>query len=141
MPALSQINVIVKDMKATLEFYRRLGLSIDADGSEFHVEVVFPNGTSIEFDTVESVSSWDSGWNGSLGSGVVIGLALDSPVAVDTVYREVTATGAKGRQPPYDAFWGSRYAIVEDPDGNGVGLMGPMDAARKYWPPRPPPTA
>lgn len=40
-----------------------------------------------------------------------------------------------------DVDWGARYAIVEDPDGNGVGLMSPIDPERKYWPPRRPPAA
>jgi uncharacterized glyoxalase superfamily protein PhnB len=41
----------------------------------------------------------------------------------------------RGRQPPYDTFWGARYAIVEDPHGNHVGLMSPSDPARKSAPP------
>ena len=139
MLQFNQLNVIVKDMKATVDFYRRLGLTIDAGGTEFHVEVAFPNGMSIEFDTVDSVHVWDSGWDGSLGSGVVIGLALESRDAVDALYSEVIASGGKGRQVPFDAFWGGRFAVVEDPDGNGVGLMSPIEAERKYWPPKEPP--
>ena len=38
-------------------------------------------------------------------------------------------------QPPFDAFWGARYAIVADPDGNDVGLMSPIDESRRTWPP------
>ena len=38
----------------------------------------------------------------------------------------------------YDAFWGARYAIVEDPDGHTVGLMGPIDRTRGYIPSGPP---
>jgi len=30
---------------------------------------------------------------------------------------------------------GARYAIIEDPDGIAVGLMSPIDAARKTPPP------
>jgi len=25
--------------------------------------------------------------------------------------------GTGGQQPPYHAFWGARYAVMEDPDG------------------------
>lgn len=141
MPAYSQLNIIVKDMKATVDFYRRLGLSIDANGDEVHVEVAFPNGITIEFDTIESVHVWNSGWKGSTGSGVVIGFSVDSRDAVDALYRDVKASGGKGQQPPFDAFWGGRYAVVEDPDGNAIGLMSPIDSERKYWPPKKPPTA
>jgi uncharacterized glyoxalase superfamily protein PhnB len=47
----------------------------------------------------------------------------------------VTGAGYGSQQPPYDAFWGSRYAIVEDPDGNAVGLMSPVDPTRRSTPP------
>jgi uncharacterized glyoxalase superfamily protein PhnB len=45
------------------------------------------------------------------------------------------SNGYLGRQPPFDAFWGARYAIVADPDGNDVGLMSPVDESRRTWPP------
>jgi catechol 2,3-dioxygenase-like lactoylglutathione lyase family enzyme len=54
---------------------------------------------------------------------------------------ELTAAGHRAHQPPYDAFWGARYAIVDDPDGHPVGLMSPVDERRKSWPPAPPPGA
>ena len=75
------------------------------------------------------------------GGGIVLGVALPARAAVDAIYAEVTAAGYAGRQPPYDAFWGSRYAVVEDPDGHQVGLMSPIDDSRKTWPPVPPPRA
>ena len=61
-------------------------------------------------------------------------MALASRDAVDTRYAELTGDGCVGRQPPYDAFWGARYAIVQDPDGRDVGLMSPIDPDRKYQP-------
>lgn len=39
------------------------------------------------------------------------------------LYAELTGAGYPGRSEPWDAFWGSRYAIVADADGNLVGLM------------------
>ena len=45
------------------------------------------------------------------------------------MYADLTGAGYRGQQPPYDAFWGARYAVVEDPDGNAVGLMSPSDPA------------
>ena len=40
------------------------------------------------------------------------------------------------QQEPYDAFWGARYAVVSDPDGNGVGIMSPIDPAQRRDEPR-----
>jgi uncharacterized glyoxalase superfamily protein PhnB len=140
-PTLSQLNMVVRDMDATLAFYRRLGFVIEAEPGASHVELPLPNGLVVEFDDVESVAMWHSGWPGNTGGGIVLGVALPARAAVDAIYAEVTAAGHAGRQPPFDAFWGSRYAVVEDPDGQQVGLMSPIDDARKTWPPVPPPRA
>ena len=70
---------------------------------------------------------------------VVLGFAVASREAVDEIYTDLTGAGHAARQPPYDALWGARYAIVEDPDGNNVGLMSPIEDSRKSWPPQPPP--
>ena len=52
-------------------------------------------------------------------------------------YAALTAAGYPSQQEPYDTFWGSRYAILEDPDGNAVGLMSVPDPARRSPPPDP----
>jgi hypothetical protein len=58
---------------------------------------------------------------------------------VDEIYTDLTAVGYGSHQPPYDAFWGAHYAIIDDPDGNRVGIMSPEDPQRKFWPPPQPP--
>lgn len=67
--------------------------------------------------------------------GALIGFSLPTREAVDQRYEELMAGGYQGRQPPYDAFWGARYAVVADPAGNDVGLMSPIDEKRKTWRP------
>ena len=69
------------------------------------------------------------------GSRGVLGFKLPSRNAVDDRYADLVGAGYSGRQPPYDAFWGARYAIVQDPDGNDVGLMSPSDPGRRTGPP------
>jgi uncharacterized glyoxalase superfamily protein PhnB len=66
---------------------------------------------------------------------VVLGFRVASREAVDEVYAELTGAGYAGLQPPLDAFWGARYAIVEDPDGVAVGLMSPISPDYKSLPP------
>jgi catechol 2,3-dioxygenase-like lactoylglutathione lyase family enzyme len=136
-----QVNLVVRDMDATIAFYRKLGLEID-DGQDWppgsgaqHVDVAFPNGVRLEFDNVPMAKIWHAHWRErGHGSRVVLGFTLPSREAVDERYAELTAAGYTGRQPPYDAFWGARYAVVEDPDGNDVGLMSPIDPKRKFVP-------
>jgi catechol 2,3-dioxygenase-like lactoylglutathione lyase family enzyme len=136
-PDLHMLNVIVGDMPASLDFYRRLGVVIPGGESEpgAHVQLRMPGGFSLELDTAESARVWHAGWRADPASvGVVIGFSLPSREAVDERYAELTSAGYLGRQPPFDAFWGARYAIVADPDGNDVGLMSPVDESRRTRP-------
>jgi catechol 2,3-dioxygenase-like lactoylglutathione lyase family enzyme len=134
-PTFNQLNLVVRDMDATVTFYRRLGLDITAEPGSEHVGVELPNGMSLDFDSKTFAPQWDSGWSGSTGGSTVLGFAVASRDDVDAIYAELVAAGYRGRQPPYDAFWGARYAIVNDPDGNGVGFMSPVEKDRKFWPP------
>lgn len=138
-PVLSQLNIVVADMTASLDFYRRLGLVAKADDEGMHAQVSLPGGLSVEWDVADFARIWDSGSPGPAGGGVVFGFSVSTRQAVDAKYAELTAAGYHGRQRPYDAFWGARYAIVDDPDGNGVGLMSPRDDALQSWPPAPAP--
>jgi len=69
----------------------------------------------------------------------VLGVKVDSREAVDERYDVLTSAGYRSQLAPMDAFWGARYAIVEDPDGNAVGIMSPSDPAYRSEPPRPEP--
>ncbi|MGI8627891.1 MAG: VOC family protein [Geodermatophilaceae bacterium] len=138
-PPLSQLNVVVTDMTASLSFYARLGWEITRAGDD-HAVAHFANGLSVEFDTVDFVPMWDSGYRGDTGGSTVLGVSVPRRDEVDELYAELIASGRVSRQPPYDAFWGSRYAIVEDPDGNPVGMMSPSDDEHRTWPPTTPPS-
>jgi catechol 2,3-dioxygenase-like lactoylglutathione lyase family enzyme len=124
-PRLDMLGLVVRDMAAALAFYRRLGLEI-ADGaeSEAHVEATLPGGLRIAWDTVEVMQSFDPGWAPAAG-GAAFSLAflVDSPAEVDSLYAELTGAGYAGHLEPWDAFWGQRYAVVKDPDGNDVALF------------------
>ena len=134
-PILNQFNLVVQDMEATLAFYRKLGLTIrdtDPAWAMHHRSAVMANGFSLDFDSVEFASQWNVGWPRRAGGGMgVLGFALPSREAVDKLYADLTAAGYKSQQTPFDAFWGSRYAVIEDPDGNAVGLMSPMDESHQ----------
>src|SRR5262245_32809485 len=137
-PDLHMLNVVVGDMAASLDFYRRLGIAVpgDPDSAGAHLQLTMPGGFSLELDTAESARLWHAAWRaGPAGARVVLGFVLAGRQAVDDRYAELTAAGYRGRQPPFDAFWGARYAIVADPDGNDVGLMSPVEESRRTWPP------
>jgi len=64
----------------------------------------------------------------------VIGFKVRGREEVDVIYADLTGAEYVGQQEFYDAFWGARYAIVEDPSGNAVGIMSPVDPSRRAAP-------
>jgi catechol 2,3-dioxygenase-like lactoylglutathione lyase family enzyme len=133
-PLLDQMSLVVSDMEATVTFYRRLGLEIPDTDTAFqahHRSARLPGGIDLDFDSDEFARHWDVGWQ---SGRAVLGFRVSSRERVDALYAQLTAYGYVGQQPPYDAFWGARYAIVEDPDGNPVGIMSPVDPDRRSRP-------
>lgn len=119
------IELVVSDMAATLAFYRRLGLDIPADADDQpHVDLDI-GGMHLAFDTEDTIRSFDPDWSPPSGGGhrVALGFACASPSEVDAAWADLTGAGYQGHLPPWDAFWGMRYAVVRDPDGTPVDLF------------------
>jgi uncharacterized glyoxalase superfamily protein PhnB len=142
-PVLKQLNLVARDFDASVEFYRRLGVEVPTTEATAmgHAEAHQDNGFVLEVDNVTSAGLWSAAWRKPEGSSsrAVIGFEMPTRESVDERYDDLVAAGYEGRQRPYDTFWGSRYAIVADPDGNDVGLMSPPDKSRASWPPEPSP--
>jgi catechol 2,3-dioxygenase-like lactoylglutathione lyase family enzyme len=125
------VGIVVSDMARSLAFYRTVGLHIPQDADkEPHVEVTLPGGLRLGWDTLETIRSFDPHW-APPEHGYRIGLAfrLDNPSEVDAMYDALVGEGYDGHKAPWDAFWGMRYAVVHDPDGNGVDLFSPLPDA------------
>jgi catechol 2,3-dioxygenase-like lactoylglutathione lyase family enzyme len=118
-----QVNLVVSDLADTVRFVRLLGWEVEHPGYP-HLEVGF-GPVSVEFDEVEAARRWHAATPGAGSGGAVVTLAVPDRAGVDAAYDRVTAAGYPGPQPPVDAFWGSRFAVVADGDGNQFGLMSP----------------
>jgi catechol 2,3-dioxygenase-like lactoylglutathione lyase family enzyme len=105
-PVLDQINLVVRDMEASLAFYRRLGVDIPDRMPQWDPHHRSANATGgLDFDLDSAVFAHD--WNeGSRGPACVVGFKLASSDAVDAVYADLTGAGYRGQQSPYNAFWG-----------------------------------
>jgi catechol 2,3-dioxygenase-like lactoylglutathione lyase family enzyme len=127
-PQLDLIGVVVDDMARALAFYRHLGLDIPADAdTEPHVEVTLPGGMRLAWDTIDTIRSFDPDYQPSSGdSRIGLAFRLDTPAEVDATYERLVAAGYHGGKPPWDAFWGQRYAVIHDPDGNSADLFAPL---------------
>jgi catechol 2,3-dioxygenase-like lactoylglutathione lyase family enzyme len=140
-PRLDQVNLVVHDVESSRAFYSRLGLDFgdarDPVWAAHHVSA--PTGDDYSFDvdldSTSFVSKWNRGWPG--GAGAVLGFKVETRHEVDDLVAELAAAGVTVQQEPYDAFRGARYAVVSDPDGNGVGIMSPIDDAYRSKPPDP----
>ncbi|GAA4813382.1 VOC family protein [Streptomyces ziwulingensis] len=125
------IGLVVSDMAASVTFYRRLGFPFPEGSEEApHAEAGLPGGIRLLLDTEETVRSFLPGWRPPSGAGrASLALCCDTPEEVDALYGELTGAGCHGELKPWDAFWGQRYAIVHDPDGNGVDLFAALPGA------------
>jgi catechol 2,3-dioxygenase-like lactoylglutathione lyase family enzyme len=129
-PSLNVIGLVVADMAASLAFYRRLGLDAPtAADTEPHVEIALPGGLRLALDTQETIRSFDPEWTEPKGGArISLAFACADPAGVDATYTALVDAGHEGHKPPWDAFWGQRYAILHDPDGNSVDLFAPLPA-------------
>ncbi len=141
-PIFDQLNIVSDDMRKTIDFYRLLGVEIPEpavgkSGEPFHVNGDAGGETDLDFDSDAFARVWNAAWRdkSDLAGRVVIGFGVDTREAVDQTCASLAQAGYKILQQPWDAFWGSRYAIVEDPNGIAVGLMSPRDPAKQHWPP------
>ncbi|MFC0532721.1 VOC family protein [Phytohabitans kaempferiae] len=128
-PRVDAIGLVVADMSRSLSFYRRLGLDFpEGADSEPHVEAPLPGGLRLLLDTVETIRSFDPGWQAPKegGARMALAFACDDAADVDKVYADLVSAGYEGHKEPWDAVWGQRYAVVHDPDGNGVDLFAPL---------------
>lgn len=89
----------------------------------------------LSFESQALAAEYNAGYRDAPGARTVITFRVETRQAVDETYARLARQGARGLQEPHDAFWGARYAIVEDPDGRQVGLMNPSDPARRTPPP------
>jgi catechol 2,3-dioxygenase-like lactoylglutathione lyase family enzyme len=145
-PILDQINLVCGDPDASIAFYRRLGVEIPEDRvwrtptGPHHIsaaEQSSDRSIAFDLDSAAFARLWNTGWKDrtDLKGRVVIGFSVPTRVDVDAIFQDMTGAGYRGLQEPHDAFWGARYAIIEDPDGIAVGVMSPVSPDMKSPPP------
>jgi predicted lactoylglutathione lyase len=145
---IDQINVIVRNVDAASRFLTDLGIEIASTGSpwsDHHRDV--PTATSqrasddvdpafgIDLDSHAFADYW--GGLSQSTANVVVNIRVDERSDVDRLHQHAVSLGARSLKAPYDAFWGSRYAVVEGPGPLVVGLISELDPATQTAPPSP----
>lgn len=128
-PRFTAIGFAVADLARSLEFYRALGLDVP-DGVEAapHAEIPLAPGVRLLLDTHESIAGFDPGFTPENGGHGSLAFECADPAGVDEAYERMIAAGAESHLAPWDAVWGQRYAVVLDPDGNGVDFYAALPA-------------
>jgi predicted lactoylglutathione lyase len=118
---LAMVGLVVSDMRASLAFYRRLGLDVpDEEDEKRFVMHRMPSGVTIFFDTVFFPTNDPERRAAPRGSyNVSLEFYAGTREAVDRLYADLTALGYIGRKAPWKST-GPYAAIVEDPDGNPI---------------------
>ena len=120
---LDMVGNVVTDMKRSLDFYRALGFEIpEAMNGEGHVEID-EGGVRLAFDTVEVAESVYGEWKQADGHRIELAFLCDSRESLNALYDSILEQGYASHKAPWDAFWGQRYAILYDADGNLISLF------------------
>jgi len=107
---LRQVNLVVSDLERSQTFYSRFGWQFRRMGEA--ALIADAGGLLIALHLPDFVRMWNEGYDGRTGGATVLDVSVPDRASV-------------APQEPFDAFFGSRYAVVEDPDGNLVGLKSP----------------
>ena len=122
MAALNAIGIVSSNLRASIAFYRLLGVDFPEDGED-HIEATLPSGLRLMLDTEEVVKSFRPDWVRETGNQLALAFECASPAEVDEIFEQVTAAGFQAEKEPWDAFWGQRYAQLSDPDGVPIDLF------------------
>ncbi len=136
---IAKINIIARHFDETLAFYRLLGLDIPevlAQPADTRHAPADNGDASFAIDNEALARIYSAEWrHADVKNSVLMTARLPTREEVDSTFDTLVGAGHRPIQPPYDAFWGARYAIVADPEGNSVGLESPMDDDKRTWPP------
>ena len=120
--SLNAIGIVVSDMAESIRFYRLLGIDVPETPGEGHVQTFLPNGVRFMLDSEETIKSFRPDWERTAGNQLAVAFECGSAAEVDETYARVVGAGFHGEKEPWDAFWGQRYAQLEDPNGVPVDL-------------------
>ena len=123
---IDAVAVSSTDLEKTVAFYQLLGFQFDAYAPDAqHVEPRTPQGSARLMIDAASLMEGLLGEAPRPGNHAAFALQLASASEVDRVSAAVKAAGHLLVREPWDAPWGQRYAIVQDPDGYRIDLYAP----------------
>jgi uncharacterized glyoxalase superfamily protein PhnB len=120
---LDAIGIVSEDAAKAVAFYRVLGIELARFAETEHYEGKSASGVRLMIDSAAVIRQFEPGWQRAVGTTVALAFKQASAAEVDAIYATLLAAGGTSRKAPWDAFWGQRYACVNDPDGTQIDLF------------------
>ena len=120
---LSMMILEVRDLRASIDFYRRLGLELPDPVAGRPPVVIHRMGSGVSLLLTTSFASvYDADWARPTGGyQQLLEFYVGENAAVDQQWSALLDAGYRGRMPPTQTA-GPYAAMVDDPDGNVVLL-------------------
>jgi uncharacterized glyoxalase superfamily protein PhnB len=126
---LNAVGVVSTDLSKTISFYKLLGFTFgELSPDEKHVESVGSAGSAKLMIDTQDVVKDIIGETPKPGNHSSFAVEYAGSSQVNEVAERIAKAGFSVSKEPWDAFWGQRYAVVEDPDGYKVDLYAQLDS-------------
>jgi predicted lactoylglutathione lyase len=120
---LNAVGVTTSDLSKTVQFYKLLGFQFpEFKADEQHLESITSEGSARLMIDSKDVFKDIFGEDPKPGNHSSFAIQYDTTQEVNEVADKVKKAGFQVAKEPWDAFWGQRYAVVEDPDGFKIDL-------------------
>ncbi len=125
---IDAVGVTTSNLKRTVAFYQLLGFEFpEHKEDEDHLEPKTADGSArLMIDSKKLITEL-LGEEPKPGNHSSFAIRYPSAKEVDAIAKKVKDGGFKVAKEPWDAFWGQRYAVVEDPDGYQVDIYAPLE--------------
>ena len=120
---IDAVAVSSSNLEKTIEFYTLIGFEFgEVHEDDQHIDPKTPEGSArLMIDTKELMTEL-GGEEPRPSNHSPFAIRYDSPQEVNIVAEKLMKAGFTIVNEPWDAFWGQRYAVVQDPDGYKVDL-------------------
>ncbi|PIZ66158.1 glyoxalase [Candidatus Roizmanbacteria bacterium CG_4_10_14_0_2_um_filter_36_9] len=123
---LNAVGVASSNLSKTLKFYKLLGFEFGEPMGDHYESSITSSSAKLMIDSIETVKGI-IGEEPKPGNHSMFAIQYDSPVEVNKIATKIQKGGFTISKKPWDAFWGQRYCIVEDPDGYKMDLYAQLE--------------
>lgn len=119
---LDMVGIITSNMSEALKFYNEFGFAPMGDVTGDYVELEH-QGIRISLNTSRMLAGIYGYEPKTTGDKLELAFLCDSVEEVDFICQKMKDAGYSIYKEPWDAFWGQRYGIIQDVDGNLLSVF------------------